>query len=830
MNRRWIVFAVSLLVALLLAFAGAAYLTPDCEGQGCPAVQRLQAYRPPEPARVFDREGEMVAQLTGPRRIVLDHEEIPELLREGIVAVEDRRFYEHGGVDWTAGVRALFANLRAGEIEEGGSTITMQLARNVFAEEVLDYSRWHRKGTEIRLAREIESQMSKREILDTYLNQIYLGDGSHGIEAAARGYFGRSVDELSVGESALLIGLAQSPEGFNPRRAPERAVARRNTVLNILERQGVIGAEEAREARDEEMELSDPSRDLGANAYYVAAVQRQIRDRYPDPRRRAGLRIFTGLDQGWQASAVQSLASQIRAIERGAYGVFRNEAMPDDPERSTGVSPYLQGMVVAMEPADGLVRVLVGGRDFDHSEFDRAFQSRRQPGSAFKPIIYSAALSQGLRLTQEISTEPVRFAQQGSEDWQPRDHGGGEPLSVRDALTFSSNTATARVGSRIGIERVIRQARSFGLSGDFPAYPSLFLGAAEVVPAELVAAFAAFGTGGRVPEPHLITRIEDPDGAVVWRASPETRQALNPAVSYLTLSVLQDVVDRGTGWRVRSAGFSGTAAGKTGTTNDSKDAWFIGLTPDLVSGVWIGFDRPGTIVRNGTGGELAAPAWARFMSGAGQEGRSPWPAPQDVVEARVDPETGWAIPEDCPIPDARTEYFIRGTEPRPFCPIRRGGWYRTPDGDWERIPGDSLDGEWSYPDTDRRGRTIFYEGEERTRSEEERRERRRIIFGEEGERERRAPADTIRIDDDRRDGDRRRSDQRRGEPRRDEGPPDEPEDEEEPDREQDEEDRDDPPDDEEEDEEAPPDTAEASDSAAGSDEADGSDDPDGPGR
>jgi penicillin-binding protein 1A len=682
--------AVSLAVALVVGFLGARFITPSCEGEGCPNVEALKDYRPPEPPKIYDAGGNLAGQLSGPKRVVVSYDDIPAIVRDGYVAVEDRRFYKHGGVDFTGGLRALTRNLSAGGIAEGGSTITMQLARNVFGPEVLRWNRFRRKFFEFRLARRIEAQLDKEEILALYLNQIYLGDGVYGVETAAQHYFGKPVSEVSTREAALLIGLAKNPEGYNPRRNPVDAKDRIETVLDILVREGVVTAGAAEEARAERVRVTDTSGtpEWGKNAYYLSAVRRELRQLYPNPVQREGLRVHTGLDPLAQAAAVDGLLSQIRSIEGGRWGRFRHET-PGDSLPRMEYSPYLQGMVVAMDPSSGLVTTLVGGRDYDHSEFDRAFQALRQPGSAFKPIVYAAALADGLRLSERISTEPVRLAQVGTPDWEPGDHVSGTDMTVRDALVQSSNSATIRVGQRVGIGRVQQQAQRMGISTPIPSYPSVFLGAADVIPAELVASFAAFGNGGYTIQPHVITRIEDPDGNVVYQrhGSPGNR-VLDPKVAFLMLDVMRDVVRRGTGYRVGSSGLSFPAAGKTGTTNDSKDVWFVGLTPSLVAGVWLGFDDPKTIVSGGSGGDLAAPVWARFMQVAnrGRKAVNSWNPPPGVVEASVDARTGYAVNPECPPGEVRTEYFLQGSQPMSGCPYT----------DWNAY-GDSLGG---YPGSD----------------------------------------------------------------------------------------------------------------------------------
>jgi penicillin-binding protein 1A len=711
-NQRWgktmmISLAAAIGVGLIIGDA----LLPDCEHEGCPAVERLRTYRPPEPAKIMDSSGELAGQLHGPRRTVVGLDSIPELVREGYIAVEDRRFRDHGGVDFTGAARAFFRNLGSGGVEEGASTITMQLARNVFGEEVLDYNRWHRKASEIRTSHEIEDQLTKDQILELYLNQIYLGDGVWGVETAARHYFGKSVTEVNENEAAVLIGLAKNPEGYNPNRNPERARERRDLVLDILAGEGLMTAAEASTIKAMDIEVvEDPEQisEWGTNAYYMGAVWRELRELMPNPVDRQGMRVFTGLDQRAQSAAAVALVAEIRAIESGKLGRFRGTAAPAELERAKGDSPYLQGMVVAMDAQTGLVTTLVGGRDYDHSEFDRAFQAKRQPGSAFKPIVYLTALASGLRPSEVIPTDPIRLAQRGSDDWMPDDHVSSARLTVRDALVFSSNAASVRVGQRAGIDRVVDQAHSMGITTDLTRYPSIFLGAGEVIPAELVAAYATFGNGGHTIAPHLITKIEDAHGNVVYERLPQASAvAVDERLGFLVLDMMRDVVRRGTGTRASLPGIP--VAGKTGTTNDSKDLWFIGLTPKRVAGVWIGFDQPRTVIADMGGGDAAAPVWARFMTVAvrNDKGTGAWSMPRGVVQASVDSETGYRWGPGC-VGQARNEYFLAGTEPVAECPDWGTGWFMNALGQWEYrgSPSDSLGySSYSYgSDTLRYGR------------------------------------------------------------------------------------------------------------------------------
>ena len=664
---------------LLFALAGTLALggcTPGCAGDECPSVEALREYRPPEASRVYAVDGSLVADLSPQRRVVVQLDEMPDVLRDGMVAVEDRRFWEHDGVDVRGIARAVVRNVFSLSFQEGFSTITMQLARNVFPTALPRAKKLGRKYWEVILARQIENEFTKEEILGLYLNQIYLGDGLYGVESAARGYFGKPARDLTAPEAAMLIALAKNPNGYNPRNNPTLAVERRNIVLDVMAREGVIDPESLERFQSSPIRLAPPHEAAGEAPYFVAAVRRELRERFGDEADVMGLRVFTGLDPDVQAAAQRALVDQIGRIEDGAYGRFRH-GVPDSaaltPATGTG-SPFLQGMVVALDPNTGAIRALVGGRDFSHSQYDRALQMRRQPGSSFKAITYAAALESGLTLTTRVDVTPVELTS-GGRTWSPSDHVDTvEAMPVRQAVALSSNNAAVRVGQWVGEDHVIRTARSLGITTPMQPYPSLHLGAAEVVPAELVAAYAAFGNGGRQIRPRLILRVEDAHGRVLWNAPRSNAQALDPRVAYLTLSLLEGVVDEGTGNVIRDLGFWLPAAGKTGTTNDNKDAWFVGMTPDLVAGVWIGFDRPTTIAGNAGGGSLAAPVWGRMMSRVYESRPAPagWSPPDGLVAVAIDRESGLLATDGCPPEQTRVEYFLPDTEPKDYCPLHGG--------------------------------------------------------------------------------------------------------------------------------------------------------------
>ncbi len=671
-EHRWMAASVC---ALVLACAAA-----PVQAQDCPDVAALRSYRPPEATRIFALDGSRVADLSPERRVVVDLKEVPATVSNGFVAVEDRRFWQHDGVDMKGVGRALFRNITSLSVKEGFSTITMQLARQVFTEQLPLDKKFSRKVCEVKLAPQIEKAFTKRDILKMYMNQVYLGDGLYGVEAAARAFFGKPVAQVDVAEAALIVGLVKNPEGYNPRRHALRAIERRNIVLDVMTREKVITAAQATAAKAKPLKLAPPIEAAGAAPYFVAAVRRELHERFGEDADTRGLRVFTGLDPAVQKAAQSALVAQIRRIESGQLGKYKH-ARPDsakklDPAEANG-SPYLQGMFVALDVRTGVVRGLVGGRDFTHSQYDRVFHAHRQPGSAFKPFVYAAAIQQGLALNSSIETTPISLTGNGLTAWRPDDlvPDSIHQLSVRDAFALSSNYGAIRVGQWVGPQPVIDMARAAGIKTAIPPYPSIFLGAAEIVPAEFVAAYAAFGNGGFRVQPTLIERVEDARGKVLWRAPQTQERTIDENVAFLTLSLMEDVVDHGTARGVRAKGFWLPAAGKTGTTNDAKDVWFVGMTPDMVAGVWLGFDQPKTITPNATGGAFAAPVWAEVMSSVYKNRAEPagWSAPESLVSVAIDEESGLLASSNCPPDHVRVEYFVPGTQPGDYCPIHATG-------------------------------------------------------------------------------------------------------------------------------------------------------------
>jgi penicillin-binding protein 1A len=670
-------------LALIIGLVSACSRASGSQDGGCPTVERLRAYKPPEATRVFAMDSSRIADLSPERRVVVELNQVPKTVWNGFVAVEDRRFWSHDGVDLRGVGRAIFKNITSLSVKEGFSTIPMQLARQVFTEELPMSSKLSRKACEVSLAPKIEKAFTKREILKMYINQIYLGEGLYGVEEASRAYFGKPVSKVNAAEAATLVGLVKNPNGYNPRKHPLRAVRRRNVVLDVMAREGTITPAEARIAKAQPLRLAPPIEAAGSAPYFVAAIREELRERFGADADVRGLRVYTGLDPVAQKAAREALIGQINKIEAGEYGKWKH-GKPDttkmQPAQGSG-SPYLQGMVVVLDVRTGEVRAVVGGRDFTHSSYDRATTARRQPGSAFKPFVYAAAIQQGLTLNTRVETTPVAF-DAGSSTWRPDDlvPDSVTQLSVRDAFALSSNFAAIRIGQLVGPHSVIQMARAAGITTTIPPYPSIFLGAAEIKPIEFVAAIGAFGNGGKRIRPRFINKVTDARGKVLYQAKPSNDYTINAGVAYLTLSLMNDVVDRGTAASIRRRGFWGPAAGKTGTTNDSKDVWFVGMTPDLVAGVWLGFDTPKTITPRASGGQMAAPVWAELMKATyGDRSPTPWMPPADLVSVPIDTASGGIAISNCPAENVRIEYFLPGTEPVENCALHTSGAERAID-------------------------------------------------------------------------------------------------------------------------------------------------------
>jgi 1A family penicillin-binding protein len=574
--------------------------------------------------------------------------QIAPALRNAVVAVEDHRFRRHPGVDPIAFARATVHNLRTGSVQ-GGSTLSQQLARTLFLSTHRSYAR---KLKEAALAVLLEEVLSKDQILEMYLNRVYLSGGVYGVDAMSRSLFAKPARDLSLAESALIAGLIRAPSALSPWNNWEGARERSHVVLTRMREEGYITPAAERQARVATLSITAHPRALDARGGYAKDFLRaQFRERVGDDH-----------PADWQVHTTFLPAVQAAAETSVARGLHR-----------LGI-PNLQAALVAIDPRTGDLLAMVGGDDVTRSPFNRAVRSRRQPGSAFKPFVYAAALSSGMSPVTVLRDLRGVTVTANEEEWAPRNSGDEAPdaQTLREALFTSNNQAAVALQQRIGSGRVLGIARGLGLR-DLPDVPSLALGTGLVTPLDLTAAFAAFPNGGYAVEPRAITDAVDADGEVAFRTAPVVRRVLSDAVAFQTVSMLRDVIDRGTGSGARSLGVRVPAGGKTGTTDDFKDAWFVGFTSSVVVGVWVGFDQPATIDDDGYGARIALPIWADFVRRT--ERLLPaqdFEPPFDVDEVALCRMTFQKPVAECP---TYTEYFKEGDElPKGKCELHSGSF------------------------------------------------------------------------------------------------------------------------------------------------------------
>lgn len=656
--------------------------TRACAGNQCPSIGVLESYRPTQALKVYAADGRLIREIGVEHRTVLRFDEIAPSVRAAFLAVEDKRFYQHGGIDFVRFFGAAKKVLLAFEYVEGFSTITMQLARNVFPEKLPRRKTLGRKLREIQVALELEKTYTKNRILELYLNQIYLGGSAYGVEAGAQRYFGKSARSLNAAEAALLAAINNRPGDYDPRRHPARAMRRRNLVLNLMRDQGYLSAEEAELWKSYPIRLSSREDLADVAPYFVEWVRRQLYARFGNAIYEEGYRVYTTLDLDMQLAAEVALTQQLDRIEGGELGPYSHltyqqyldgEEAPNVPE---GMTPYLQGALVTLDADSGYVRAMVGGRDFQDSEFNRATQAERQAGSTFKPFVYAAAIRANRPASYIIDDAPISIMQNDTMPWEPQNFDDKflGPMTLRRGLTLSRNLVAVNLGMELGVGPVIGEAQRFGISTPLPEFPSLFLGAASVIPLEMASAYTVFATLGTQASPIGILRVEDARGNIVWEPQVRRNEVMDPQHTWIMTSMLRDVVDRGTAIGVRTrGGFAHPAGGKTGTTNDGTDVWFVGFTPELVTAVWIGLDVPRKIMFNAQGGRLAAPVWWQYMNEVYERRPAPeeWEQPEGLVLYEVDNITGYRATPFCPREVRYMEWFIPGTEPTEPCPVHR---------------------------------------------------------------------------------------------------------------------------------------------------------------
>ena len=651
--------------SLLLAFG----LWFNCGIKGCPDVSRLASYQPDGAPVLLDRNGKQFGNLAPFERVIVSIDSLPDYLPNAFIAVEDKRFYKHNGVDWIRSVGAAIVNVKAGGVSQGSSTISMQLARNVFPKELPGQERtMRRKLLEIRVAKAIEHRYSKAEIMEMYLNHIYFGGGAYGIETAARHYFAKHAKNLLLSESAALAALPKAPAHYDPRRHPERSNARRAIVLSLMEAQGFVTPREAELARKAKLRVPrEAPRDRTGGqigSYYIDVIRNMLDERFGDELYSSRLRIMTSLDVTAQRAAEEELERQLRNIK----GMIRSGDGP------------LQGAVVMMDAKNGDVLALVGGRDHKESRYNRALLASRQVGSAFKPFVYAGAVESGIPPSEIVNDEPISIRISSGNVWQPKNYDGDYVggIAMRDALVHSRNIPTVLLAQRVGYPKIEALAHKAGIVSDIPDQPSMSLGVASITPIELATTYTTFATLGTRAMPRFIIRVQDQKGKILWEPKVETHaDAMDAKTAYIVTDMLRDVVNRGTGYTVRQTGFDGVAAGKTGTTNDATDAWFIGYTPEVVADVWIGYDTPSPLGSAGTGGVIAAPVWGRIMRRyyARREQPPEWSMPSGVVPRSIDPSTGLVLEEGCypEFGEPRREVFLVDHIPDSDCPSQ--GWF-----------------------------------------------------------------------------------------------------------------------------------------------------------
>ena len=598
------------------------------------------------------------------QRIDVPLERVSPYFAQALISVEDQRFYEHGAVDPRRILSAALADVARRRAAQGASTLTQQLARASF---LTPRRTLRRKLQEIVLASRIERQYSKHDILELYVNRVYFGNGLWGIEAASLGYFGKHASDLTLPEAAMLAGLVKSPSTLAPTADLDKATRRRNVVLQTMLDANQIDRPTWERARKTHVTLHDALSGAGIHgAYFFEEVRRALVDRFDIDRvYSGGLRVYSTIDPVMQAAADEAVRASLAELDA-------RQTPSKDPAARQGEP--LQAALIAIDPSTGYVRALVGGRNFAVSPFDRAMQAHRQPGSAFKPFVYAAALEAGYTQASIIDhlDEPIETLKGA---WLPDDgHVGESSLDLRNALRVSSNRAAIRLLQQIGIPRVVTLANTLGLEKQ-PAVPSLALGSGSVTLASLTAAYAAFANGGTLRPPTLIRSVDDDSGHVLFTSNDHPVQVLDETTAFLMSDMLTDVINAGTGSKARSLGFTLPAAGKTGTTNSFNDAWFVGYTPRLVVGVWVGFDTPRTIGRDAFAASVAVPLWTRFMMAATRGDSPQWlTPPASVVSAAICPVSGKLATENCQT--QRRRYFAPGTLPIEYCDIHRPSFFQ----------------------------------------------------------------------------------------------------------------------------------------------------------
>ncbi len=710
---------------LIIGITAGGWLTMLSFSRNLPSTASLIQYRPNLVTKIFDIHGNLIDELFMERRTLVPLSEIPVDLQNAVLAIEDTNFFRHWGMDIMGVIRASIQNFKAGHVVQGGSTITQQLAKVMF---LTPERSLIRKIKELLLAMHIEREFSKEEILQLYLNQIYFGEGAYGVDAASRVYFNKPVRELNLAECAMLAGLPRAPSAYSPENNIHLAYKRRAVVLRRMKTINFITSEEEDRSNSEPLPIKTYEKATKTGSYFVEHIRKRLLPEFGmNKLYKGGLRIYTTLNLKMQAIAEETLVSSLEMFDEIKQRELKEEIMKekglpstDEIELSTSVYQEVQGALISIDPRNGQIRAMVGGRDFEKSEFNRATQAKRQPGSGFKPFIYTAAIDLGLtaatilkdeprvyyndginwklladttdiaqlnidfselsELKEEIaefnqSTETIAFKEilaktEKLEEikekiWAPQNYYKkfrGE-VTLRNGIVKSINVATVDLIDRIRPVTALYYARKMGIKSKLPRTLSLALGSGDLTPIELASSYCVFANQGIRVKPYIIIRIEDYAGNIIRENAPEEKQVLSPQTNYIMVNLMQQVCEYGTGWYTKR--LKRPHAGKTGTTNNFSDAWFNGFVPNLVTSVWVGYDDHRTLGKKKAGGVIAAPIWTKFMKKALIH--TPvldFPVPDNLVFVNFDPDTGKLATEQSE--NAVLQPFIKGTEPQEY--------------------------------------------------------------------------------------------------------------------------------------------------------------------
>jgi 1A family penicillin-binding protein len=669
----------------LLSFALVAVATPLGAQVPAPQTPSVQTAAPsrgtgqawqivpqPQSSLVFARDGTFIGEMGRESRTSVSIRTLPKYAGQAFVAVEDQRFYQHDGVDLIGVAGAIKGKILegiTGDHRGGASTITQQLVGNMHPDQIdrRDLS-LARKIREQQAAREMERHYTKEQILEAYINQINFGHGWYGVESASRHYFGKNASRLTLAEAATLAALPKSPVGYDPTRYPDRAKARRNLILGLMAEQGFISQPLAERTKLEPLVTVHDSGTPMAAQYFIDAA-RQVAERAGVNVATGGYKVYTTLDPSLQRAAVEALVDGTAKVEQRPGYKHPTFATAKDKREA------LEGAVVAIDPESGDVRALVGGRDYALAPFNRATLSKRQPGSSFKPFVYAKALEDSLSAATIVPDTALSIRLDNGRLYAPKNSDGAflGPITMREALIHSRNPVAVQLALRVGLDSMVAIAHRGGIASPIAAVPASALGASVVTPLDYVAAYTVWANLGSTVEPRLVTRVDDASGkTVLQRAATAPQSVIDPRIAFIVRDMMRDAVERGTGAPARRAvPASIPIAGKTGTTNDNVDVWFMGMTPDLVAGVWLGFDRPKTIAPGVAGGSLAAPIWGEMMAKyyAGRPAPTAWVPPLGLITAELDRTTGQLADATTPAERRYVEYFIPGTEPEPLRSI-----------------------------------------------------------------------------------------------------------------------------------------------------------------